>query len=240
MIKSRYITDILELLLDGDKDGLLAKQQIPFLYDSNYDYTGQGVFVRFEHDIKIEEYRLENEFYLCGVKIQTEEYTIEADAILFSKDGLIDYLEIWCYNGEDYPKKDLMKYTLTQNWMNSPTKIFSNETTLLYRPVNQAELDLIKQSNWTKFPPRLPEQPIFYPVLNEAYAIQIAKEWNVPAYGVGYVTRFAVRTNYMKKYKVENVGGEIHNELWVPAEELEEFNSNIVGLIEVINEFRSK
>jgi hypothetical protein len=113
-----------------------------------------------------------------------------------------------------------------------------NNTTYLYRPVNQAELDLIEQSGWIKFPPRLPEQPIFYPVMNEEYAIQISKEWNAPAYGVGYVTRFAVKTDYLTKFKVENVGAEIHNELWVQAEELEEFNNNIVGQIEVTKEFR--
>ncbi|MCK7526658.1 MAG: hypothetical protein MZV64_58205 [Ignavibacteriales bacterium] len=114
----------------------------------------------------------------------------------------------------------------------------TNETTYLYRPVNQAELDLIEQSGWTKFPPRLPEQPIFYPVMNEEYAVQISKEWNVPAYGVGYVTRFAVKTDYLTKFKVENVGGQSHNELWVQTEELEEFNNNIVGQIEVTKEFR--
>jgi hypothetical protein len=114
----------------------------------------------------------------------------------------------------------------------------TSETTFLFRPVNQAELDLIEQSGWSCFPPRLPEQPIFYPVTNEEYAIQISKEWNVPAYGVGYVTRFAVKTDYLTKFKVENVGGQIHNELWVPAEELDEFNDNIVGQIEVTKEFR--
>lgn len=112
------------------------------------------------------------------------------------------------------------------------------QTTYLYRPVNQLELNLIEESGWTKFPPRLPEQPIFYPVMNEAYAIQISKEWNVPAYGVGYVTRFAVKDDYLKKFKVENVGGPMHNEIWVMAEELDEFNDNIVGLIEITQEFR--
>jgi len=116
----------------------------------------------------------------------------------------------------------------------------TDETTYLYRPVNQAELDLIKQSGWTKFPPRLPEQPVFYPVMNEEYAIQISKEWNIPACGVGYVTKFAVKSDYLTKFKVENAGGEIHNELWVPAEELEEFNSNIIGQIEVVKEFRKE
>ena len=230
----------MELLLDDSKEGFLAKQQLPFLSDLKYEYTGQGLFVSFGHDLKIEKFRLENELNLSGIKIETEEYPIEADAILFTKEGLIDYLEIWCYNGEDYPKNEITRYTLTQNWMNSPKKVFSTETTILYRPVNQTELNLIEQSEWKKFPPRLPEQPFFYPVTNEEYAIQISREWNVPAYGVGFVTKFAVRTNYLTKFKVENVGGKIHNELWIPSEELEEFNSNIIGIIEVTKEFRKE
>jgi len=114
----------------------------------------------------------------------------------------------------------------------------TNEVTILYRPVGLKELELIEQSGFTKFPPRLPDQPIFYPVMNEEYAIQISRDWNVPAYGAGYVTKFAVRTDYVSKFEIQNVGGEIHNELWVPAEELEEFNSHIVGLIEVTKEFK--
>jgi hypothetical protein len=110
-------------------------------------------------------------------------------------------------------------------------------TTTLYRPVGPKELALIEQSGWKKFPPRLPEQPIFYPVMNEEYATQIARDWNVPASGSGFVTRFAVNAEYLKKFQVQNVGGEIHNELWVPAEELEEFNGHIVGLIEVTKSF---
>src|SRR6187402_307768 len=106
------------------------------------------------------------------------------------------------------------------------------ETTILFRPVGANELELIEKSGWTKFPPRLAEQPIFYPVMNEEYANQIARDWNVGAYGSGFVTKFAVKTAYLKKYEVHNVGGPIHDELWIPAEELEEFNNNIVGLIE--------
>lgn len=111
-------------------------------------------------------------------------------------------------------------------------------TTTLFRPVGPKELALIEQSGWKKFPPRLPEQPFFYPVMNEEYAIQIARDWNVPASGSGFVTKFAVKTEYANKFEIQNVGGEIHNELWVQAEELEEFNSNIVGQIEVTKEFR--
>lgn len=111
------------------------------------------------------------------------------------------------------------------------------EATTLYRPVGPEELALIEESGWKKFPPRLSWQPIFYPVMNEEYAIQIARDWNVDASGSGYVTKFAVNADYLKKFEVQNVGGEIHNELWVPAEELEEFNNNIVGLIEVTQRF---
>ena len=111
-------------------------------------------------------------------------------------------------------------------------------TTLLYRPVNQQELDLIAESGWKAFPPRLPEQPIFYPVLNEEYAVQISRDWNVPYYGVGYVVRFAVDSAYLAKFPVQNVGDSLHNELWVPAEQLAEFNQYIDGLIAVTAEFR--
>jgi hypothetical protein len=108
---------------------------------------------------------------------------------------------------------------------------------ILYRPVGPKELKLIRDGGFKGFPPRLPEQPIFYPVTNEEYAVQIAQRWNVPDSGSGYVTRFQVRKEFLSKYDVKNVGGSKHNEYWIPAEDLEEFNRNIVGEIEVIAEF---
>ena len=114
-------------------------------------------------------------------------------------------------------------------------------TTTLFRPVGQKELDLIRESGFRAFPPRLAHQPIFYPVLNEEYAAAIARDWNTkdPASGyVGYVTRFAVDSEYLRQFPVQTVGARIHQELWVPAEELGEFNRHIVGPIEVIAEFR--
>ena len=111
------------------------------------------------------------------------------------------------------------------------------ETVTLYRPTGQEELDLVIESSYKRWPPRLPEQPIFYPVTNEAYAVQITKEWNVPQKGIGYVTRFEVKKDFMSKYAVENVGGAEHNEWWIPAEDLEEMNDNIVGEIEVIGKY---
>jgi hypothetical protein len=113
------------------------------------------------------------------------------------------------------------------------------KTLTLYRPVGPAELELIRLSGWREFPPRLPDQPIFYPVLNEAYAAQIARDWNVPASGSGYVTRFDVSAKFAQQYPRRIVGGREHEELWVPAEELLEFNRQIVGLIEVVAEFHA-
>jgi len=110
-------------------------------------------------------------------------------------------------------------------------------TTTLYRPVGPKELKLIEDSGFTAFPPRLPEQPIFYPVTNEPYAIKIARDWNVPASGSGFVTRFEVDSEYLKRFDIQTVGGREHTELWVPAEELEEFNRHIVGKIEVTRKF---
>jgi hypothetical protein len=111
------------------------------------------------------------------------------------------------------------------------------ETVTLYRPTGRRELELVRESGYREWPPRLPEQPIFYPVLNEEYATQIARDWNARGTSIGYVTRFRVLAEYLKRYEVQTVGGRIHQEYWIPAEELAESNRNIVGLIEVIAEF---
>lgn len=115
------------------------------------------------------------------------------------------------------------------------------ETTTLYRLVGEAELALLRASGFTAFPPRLEHQPFFYPVANEAYAVQIARDWNTrdAASGyVGYVTRFRVRSELLARYPARTVGAAVHREYWVPAEEMDEFNRNLVGPIEVTHEFR--
>jgi hypothetical protein len=123
--------------------------------------------------------------------------------------------------------------------LESPERMM-HATTLLYRPVGQKEMDLIRESGDREFPPRLPEQPIFYPVLNQEYATHIARDWNTKdESGVGYVTRFRVRSDYLQRYAIKTVGGSIHQEYWIPAEDLAEFNRHIVGEIEVIAEFRA-
>src|SRR2546421_4785868 len=104
------------------------------------------------------------------------------------------------------------------------------ETITLYRPVGPKELALIQASAYREFPPRLPGQPIFYPVLNEEYAIQIARDWNAKnsGTGVGIVTKFRVKTAYLSKFEIHTVGARIHQEYWIPAAKLAEFNRNIV------------
>jgi hypothetical protein len=114
------------------------------------------------------------------------------------------------------------------------------KTVTLYRPTGIKELELIAASEWKKFPPRLAWQPIFYPVLNQQYAEQIALEWNTKDEFSGYcgiVLEFGLNEEHYLKYAVQNVGGIIHNELWVPAEELELFNRNIVGDIHILKVF---
>ncbi|MGK5445993.1 hypothetical protein [Streptomyces radiopugnans] len=111
-------------------------------------------------------------------------------------------------------------------------------TTTLWRPTGPGELALVRESRWRAWPPRLPEQPIFYPVLNEDYAIRIARDWNVKHDGAGFVTRFEVETDLLSRYPVRQAGGESILGLWVPAEELDEFNAHISGRIRVVHEFR--
>lgn len=107
----------------------------------------------------------------------------------------------------------------------------------LFRPTGPKELALVAASGWKRWPPRLPGQPIFYPVTNEPYARQIAERWNVKESGSGFVTRFAVRRAFLNRYDRQVVGAREHEEYWIPAEDLEALNDSIVGEIEVIASF---
>jgi len=108
---------------------------------------------------------------------------------------------------------------------------------VLYRPVGPDELALIEASGWKQFPARRPEQPIFYPVLSRRYAEYIAKNWNVVESRAGFVTRFRVGAAVARNYPVQVVGAGWHQELWVPAAELDAFNRAIDGAIEVVNAY---
>ncbi|MDP3803894.1 hypothetical protein [Brevundimonas sp.] len=113
-------------------------------------------------------------------------------------------------------------------------------TVTLFRPVGEAEFDLIVGAGWSVFPPRLPEQPIFYPVMNFDYAEQIARDWNSkhePS-GVGHVVAFDLPAEAIERWPVQVAGGRVHEELWVPADELQAFNQMIVGPIRRISSYR--
>ena len=105
-------------------------------------------------------------------------------------------------------------------------------------PVGPAERRLIEEAGNKRFPPRLPEQPIFYPVTTEDYAVKIARVGNVRLDGAGFVTRFRVRADFLRRYDVHEAGGGAHREYWIPAGDMDAFNAAIVGPIEIVHEFR--
>lgn len=112
------------------------------------------------------------------------------------------------------------------------------DITTLYRPTGEAELRLVIASGFSAWPERLPEQPIFYPVTNEDYAVQIARDWNATPQDTGFVTSFDVETAYLSQFDQKVVGdSRTHVEYWIPAEDLDEFNHHIVGPIRVTRAF---
>ncbi len=125
--------------------------------------------------------------------------------------------------------------------------------TTLYRPVGPEELALVAASGWRRFPPRLPHQPIFYPVLDYEYAVEIARDWNTKESGEGHVLRFEVSLALMSdpgvpermahlekasrldpqsrqvRFVLATAGGRTRREYWIPAESLDELNDRIMG-----------
>lgn len=135
---------------------------------------------------------------------------------------------------------------MTPNWLDNlyppnakrtvPWPLVDDVVTL-YRPTGEQELRLVAESGWKLWPTRLPDQPIFYPVLNFEYAAEIAKDWNAKRNDppVGFVTAFDIEAKVATKYEIQIVGAqEQHQELWIPAKDLEDFNKAIVGQIRVI------
>jgi hypothetical protein len=107
----------------------------------------------------------------------------------------------------------------------------------LYRPVGLKELQLIIDFNFLKFPPRLPEQPFFYPVCSLEYAEKIARDWNTKdkqSSYLGAVTRFDIYDGIADRYPEHQVGGNTHRELWIPSNELECFNRYLINGIKVL------
>lgn len=108
----------------------------------------------------------------------------------------------------------------------------------LWRPLGLHELALVWEAKMAAFPPRLADQPIFYPVLNRDYAEQISRTWNTKAEPfAGYVAEFDIDDSHASQFERQVVGGRKHEELWVPAEELGAFNEHIEGPIRVDEAF---
>ena len=53
----------------------------------------------------------------------------------------------------------------------------------------------------------------------------------------GFVLRFEIDDEFATRYPIQVVGGRVHQELWVPAEELDEFNAHIIVPIRVMAQF---
>lgn len=110
----------------------------------------------------------------------------------------------------------------------------------LFRPVGLLELALIWDAEMRAFPPRLPHQPIFYPVANIEYARQIASDWNTKdanSGSAGFVTAFDLGQDYFSKLEPHTVGDSRHVEYWIPAHELSAFNRAILGPIQTEEAF---
>lgn len=120
MIKSNFIADIIDLLLDGDADGETSRLQLALITDTVYGYTSGGLFVSFSHPESIKPYKCtKDDLILNGVKITSDGLDFEADATLFFRNGIMDHMEISCCQGV-YPRRDLTCYSLTQAWDGAP------------------------------------------------------------------------------------------------------------------------
>ena len=133
----------------------------------------------------------------------------------------------------------LMQQSLSISFPNGIRTMTDPTTLTLWRPCGPAELALVREAGWTAWPPRLPDQPIFYPVLNEEYATKIARDWNAPRDGVGHVTRFEIDRTFAERYPIQQAGGRTVLELWVPAGDLADLNREIIGPIQVVAEYRA-
>jgi hypothetical protein len=119
MIKSKFISDILDLMLDGADIGDVRNQK-DYLIEKDYEYTGVGLFVNFSHVDGIDKFKAKNESLIIdGLVIKSKELEIGASVTMFFTDGLVNYIDIWSYDG-NFPRKELETYTLTQEWIGSP------------------------------------------------------------------------------------------------------------------------
>lgn len=114
------------------------------------------------------------------------------------------------------------------------------QTVTLFRPVGLHELALLWDSGMREFPPRLPHQPIFYPVANKGYARQIASTWNINDEASGFaglVMQFDVQASFLSAFELHVVGSSEHAEYWIPTEQLSAFNQSITALVRITDAY---
>lgn len=119
--------------------------------------------------------------------------------------------------------------------------MIASEVTILYRPLGAAEYALLVRHGFAQWPPRLSDQPLLHVAMREDDAAATARDWHAHDAGsgfVGYVARFAVRSAFLAAYPLRSVGARRHQEYWIPAEHLKALNANVVGLIEIVGEYR--
>ncbi len=104
-------------------------------------------------------------------------------------------------------------------------------------PTGPQELALVAASRWWPWPPRLPDQLVLCPVLNEDYATRIARDCNVKASGAGHGTRFQAYASFLDHYPVPHVRGKPILKYWIPAADLPARNDAIVGRIDLVASF---
>ena len=121
MSVSKLVFNILDLLLDGDEQGLQLRRQIPYLdQEAAVEYTGVGVFYGFSYKSGIDDFRSKNgDFVLDGLEITSSQLSNSAEAIIHGRNGLISSLEILSHGG-DYPNFELSVFKLRQIWNGSP------------------------------------------------------------------------------------------------------------------------
>lgn len=121
MIISEFISNIIEITIEGEKFENLLFNQIQYLTENKTEHTGVGVCVYLEPVKGIEKYQLSkpqiDEMFgilnqqLTKFELINSNENVLADLTVHFSNGLIDCVEIWNKLG-DYPMQELISYEL--------------------------------------------------------------------------------------------------------------------------------
>jgi hypothetical protein len=134
MLKSQLISDVFNLIFDDSVYEDKLRSQIQFLKQGKTEHTGVGIFIYFEAEKGIENYKISTEKNenrnvdgktterINGVELRNNDLKILADIDVHITDGIIDCVEIWNKNGEEYPNIEPTQYELQQVWLDSKNR----------------------------------------------------------------------------------------------------------------------